>query len=252
MREKLLVLAKACPEISQKYESLICVAGITDNGEWRRIYPIPWRTFWSTSPNNFSKKQWIEYELVNEKPSDHRPESRKIKPNTIKFLRKEDYKKIELMLSDKITTIEKLELKGAKSASLGAIKPEIIEDFFPISNKQYQKSITKGAQQDLFGESAVKIEIPEYKYKYRFRDDLDGRVHNILCEDWEVGELYRHCENYRKKGKYKDETEVHKKVKEKMLDIVKNRAYFIVGSHYRFSTYMIVGVIYPTKKDLSV
>ena len=102
------MLAKACPEISQKYESLICVAGITDKGEWRRIYPIPWKTFWGTSPKYFSKKQWIEYELVSEKPSDHRPESRKIKPNTIKPLEREEYGKIETMLAERITTIEKL------------------------------------------------------------------------------------------------------------------------------------------------
>ena len=81
-------------------------------------------------------------------------------------------------------------------------------------------------------------------------DDTDGKMHNILCEDWEVGELYRNCENYRKAGKYKDKAEVHQKVKKKMLSIVKNGAYFIMGSHYRFPTYMIIGIIYPTKKDL--
>lgn len=39
MKERLLVLAKAAPEASKKYEELICVAGITEKGEWRRIYP---------------------------------------------------------------------------------------------------------------------------------------------------------------------------------------------------------------------
>ncbi|MDE1768833.1 MAG: hypothetical protein KGH67_04430 [Candidatus Micrarchaeota archaeon] len=49
MKEKLLVLAKAAPEISSKYEHLVCVAGITESGEWRRIYPIPWKIFWESS-----------------------------------------------------------------------------------------------------------------------------------------------------------------------------------------------------------
>ena len=40
---------------------------------------------------------------------------------------------------------------------------------------------------------------------------------------------------------------------QEMLDIAKNKhAYFIVGSHFRFPTYMIVGVVYPTKKDLGI
>ena len=65
-------------------------------------------------------------------------------------------------------------------------------------------------------------------------------------------ELYRKCEEYRKAGKYKDEAEVHEKVREKMLNsIAKNKhLYFIAGSHFRFPTYMVVGVIYPRKADL--
>jgi len=42
------------------------------------------------------------------------------------------------------------------------------------------------------------------------------------------------------------------KVREKMLDgITKNgHVYFIAGSHYRFSTFMIVGIVYPRKADV--
>ena len=55
MIERLLVLAKAIPEISSKYEHLVCVAGITDSGEWMRIYPIPWKVFWKNSRTNLKK-----------------------------------------------------------------------------------------------------------------------------------------------------------------------------------------------------
>ena len=55
MRERLLILAKAAPETSKKYESLVCVAGITDSGEWRRVYPLPWKMFWESSGRNFKK-----------------------------------------------------------------------------------------------------------------------------------------------------------------------------------------------------
>lgn len=59
MKERLLVLAKAVPEISSKYEHLVCIAGITEAGKWRRIYPIPWKIFWKSSSRNFKKKYWI-------------------------------------------------------------------------------------------------------------------------------------------------------------------------------------------------
>lgn len=251
MKERLLVLAKASPEISSKYEHLVCVAGITESGEWRRIYPIPWKMFGRFSDKNFKKKSWIEYELEDEAPSDHRPESRKIKFDSIRPLGEAKYQDIEALLIEHTICIEELERKGPKVQSLGVVKPLEIMDFAPVDNTHYEKLVTKGAQRDLFGKSAIKLDIPRYKYRYVFKDDKEGRVHELLCEDWEVGELYRNCEKYRKLGKYKDVAEVHSKVKEKMLSRITkyNHVYFVVGSHYRFPTYMIVGVVYPKKAD---
>ncbi|MFH1285639.1 MAG: hypothetical protein ABIH99_03580 [Candidatus Micrarchaeota archaeon] len=254
MRERLLVLAKASPEISSKYESLVCVAGITDKGEWRRIYPVPWEVFWKSSGKNFKKKSWIEYELQSEEPSDHRPESRKIKFETIKPLGEAGFEEIETILKKKISCIEKLEAEGPKKQSMGVVAPTQILNFLPTTNSHYEALLTKSAQRDLFGNSAVKLDIPKYKYRYVFKDEdgAEGRVHELLCEDWEVGELYRKCEDYRKLGKYKDENEVHQKVQEKMLAIAKTKhIYFIVGSHFRFPTWMIVGVVYSKKSELS-
>jgi len=252
MKERLLVLAKATPEISRKYEHLVCVAGITESGQWRRIYPIPWRVFWKNSEKNFKKKSWIEYELESEKPSDHRPESRKIKFETITPIGEASFKEIEKLLQERKTCIEVLEENSPKVQSLGTVEPIEILDFKQVTNEHYQELITRKAQTDLSGKPAVKLEIPKYKYSYVFKDDAEGRTHECLCEDWEVGELYRNCEQRRKEGKYHDEREVYEKVRQKMLyDITKNkRVYFVIGSHYRFPTYMIVGVIYPRKTDI--
>lgn len=252
MKESLLVLAKAMPEVSQKYEQLVCVAGITDKGEWRRIYPIPWKCFWKVSDKNFKKKQWIEYELESDSPSDHRPESRKIKFDTIKPLHRASFSEIESLLKGKLTTIENLEAAGTKAVSLGVVQPMKLIGFSPMENAHYNKLVTKGQQRDIFGDKVIRLDIPAYKYSYKFMDDSNGREHENLCEDWEVGELYRHCKMSLDAGKYKDEAEMHQKVRDKMLNGItsKGRFYFIVGSHYRFPTYMIVGVVYPTKEDI--
>ncbi|MFH1222049.1 MAG: hypothetical protein V1492_03115 [Candidatus Micrarchaeota archaeon] len=251
MKERLLVLAKAAPEASKKYEELVCVAGITDKGEWRRIYPIPWEVFWKTSAARFKKKMWIEYELVSDGPSDHRPESRKVKFETIKPLREATFKEIEELLKPRLQCIEEIAAMGVKKQSLGVIEPKEVIDFVPSDNPHYMKLVTMGQQQDLFGESAMKLEPPKLKYSYKFKDDVDGKVHENLCEDWEAVMLYLNCEERRKTGKYPDENTVHGKVKQKMMtDIFRNgHVYFIVGSHFRFPTFMIVGVIYPKKED---
>jgi len=64
--ERLLVLAKTYPIVSQKYEHLVCIAGLAEDNEWR-IYPVPWQLFWKGSEQKFKKKIWIEYELVSDK-----------------------------------------------------------------------------------------------------------------------------------------------------------------------------------------
>jgi len=252
LKERLLVLAKATPEISKKYKELICVAGITDKGEWRRIYPVPWEVFWEGRATKFKKKHWIEYELEDESPSDHRPESRKIKHETIKLLGEAKFSEIEGLLKGKLSTIENLEQLGPKVQSLGVVRPVKIKDFQAVDNEHYEELLRMKSQTTLDGNSAIRIDIPRYKYKYTFADDLEGREHNIICEDWEVSELHRNCEKYRAQGKYRDEKEVQEKVKERMLLILQNdRAYFIVGTHFRFPTFLVVGVVYPRKADLS-
>jgi len=40
LKEKVLVLVRAIPEKSERYGYLICVAGINERNEWRRLYPI--------------------------------------------------------------------------------------------------------------------------------------------------------------------------------------------------------------------
>jgi hypothetical protein len=156
------------------------------------------------------------------------------------------------MLKERATCIEELEKLGIKKQSLGIVKPTELLDFAQTSNPHYEALITKSAQTDLFGQKAIKIDIPRYKYRYIFKDDPDGRIHELLCEDWELGELYRKCEDYRKMGKYADHNEVHQKVRDKMLSQITKygHVYFVVGSHYRFPTYVIVGVVYPRKADI--
>ncbi len=43
MREKILITVKTYPTLSKKYAELVCTAGVNEAGDWRRIYPIPFR-----------------------------------------------------------------------------------------------------------------------------------------------------------------------------------------------------------------
>lgn len=247
MREELLVLAKAYPTISTKYELLVCVAGITADGEWRRIYPIPWETFLKYE-TKFKKKQWISYELRDNKPSDRRPESRKIKLDTIDVLHEERYSKIKAILDEKLMTLEDLESMDDRKVSLGVVKPKIL-DFVWSDWDYYNKVKDKSAQTTLNGKKAVKIEFPNKKFQYVFKcSPRCTKKHKIMCEDWELGMLY-----LKMKWKY-GSAEAPKKVREKFfIEIPRLKyVYFVMGTHNQYpNKWLIVSVLYPRRRDIA-
>jgi hypothetical protein len=41
--ERILITVKTYPMLSKKYGELVCTVGLRENGEWIRIYPVPFR-----------------------------------------------------------------------------------------------------------------------------------------------------------------------------------------------------------------
>jgi hypothetical protein len=72
--KKILITVKTYPTPSRKSIEASCTAGITENGEWIRLFPLPFR--YLEYGKQFSKYQWIEARVT--KASDPRPESFKI------------------------------------------------------------------------------------------------------------------------------------------------------------------------------
>ena len=69
---KVLITVKTYPAISTKYGETVCTAGITEEGKWIRIYPLPFRRI--NYKNRFKKYEWIELDLKRN-TNDFRPES---------------------------------------------------------------------------------------------------------------------------------------------------------------------------------
>lgn len=55
--EDIMILAKTKPTPSKNNGALICTAGINSNGEWRRLYPIRWDTFFRKNINEFGDEE---------------------------------------------------------------------------------------------------------------------------------------------------------------------------------------------------
>lgn len=79
--ERTIILVKAWPQPSQKYGETVCCAGITPEGEWRRLFPVRFRHL--SGDQQFKRWDIVEYrpELPRD---DRRAESRRVDEPTLK------------------------------------------------------------------------------------------------------------------------------------------------------------------------
>jgi hypothetical protein len=265
-KKRVLICVKTYPTLSEKYDELVCTAGVTDDVSWIRIYPVPFRKL--KYNKQYSKWQWIELDLTRN-TKDFRPES--FRPNLdspISLLEKVGTERMwaerrALVLHNVKTNMTELiaEAKDpSKRTSLAILKPQKVIDFiWKPCDREWDKSkldVVKANQKqlDLFEkEEAATIfrvvkKIP-YHFFYVFETD-DGIRRTMMIEDWEIGMLYLNA-LVSAKG---DEAVACQKVKEKYFDeFVQNKdLYFFLGTTLKFhnvapNPFIIVEVFYPPK-----
>ena len=84
-KKRVLVTVKAYPEKSRKHGTVVCTAGITDTGDWIRLYPMPYSTF--LGPSKIQRYDWIEAEC--EKVTDEklkRKESYRVRDGSVNII----------------------------------------------------------------------------------------------------------------------------------------------------------------------
>ncbi len=244
----MLIMCRAIPEDSKKYFRTVCVAGVTAAGEMRRLYPVPFKPFKRGAGIPFHKKDWIEADLTApEDKRDQRPESRKVNMETIEVLGKADDDRVRAVimpqLSSSIASIE------AKGASLGFIKPRIIDyDIEIISTELVDKQqVALNADGSVSPVGLVKLK-QESKYTFSCAEKKSctctDTPHKMEIHDWEVNELYRNVI-----GRDKKPLVIKQKMKQKWFYwMTKERdLYFMMGTHHRWKNWMIVSVLYLRK-----
>src|SRR4051812_34596544 len=78
-----VVVAKGYPRPTTKFNEAMCVGGVTDQGEWIPLWPIPFRDL--PPEQQFETWEWIEAQVVRD-PRDARPESWSVIDGTIRRL----------------------------------------------------------------------------------------------------------------------------------------------------------------------
>lgn len=268
-RHKVLLTVTTYPLPSRSYDELVCTAGLLQNGEWIRIYPVPLSFLLgqrkSGKMQSF-KYTWMELDL-NQRTDDFRPES--FSPKNYDFRDLKLYDKIdtkdnwalrkEICLKNVFTNLDALieQSKAPSNKSLATFKPTSIERLEIVEDdpewKNEWKELRK--QGDLFSQDkAPEILIPKlpFKFYYRFKDD-SGKSSRLMIEDWEIGALYWNC----LRAAEGNQAVALEKVRQRYEDefIKKKDIHLFLGTtrqwHMRRSKnpFVIIGVFYPKKES---
>jgi hypothetical protein len=240
------------PHPSESHQELVCTAGITDDGEWVRLYPIDYR--YRPRNQQFQKYQWIEIELAAKgAKNDSRRESRQPNLQSIRLLGEplpsKDGWRARREVIDRMPVNTMLELKTlyeTDKTSLGIVRPSEIIDLKvePVERTwkpQWQATLD---QFSLFGNSPKRLEKLPYKFSYVFRcEDTGEKPHTAMIEDWELGVLYR-----KEVERLADEQAAVSSVKRKFLDEMcrsSRDTRFFVGTTFPFNSWVVIGVFWP-------
>lgn len=254
-KTKVLITVKTYPVPSQKYQEVVCTAGITEDGEWVRLYPIDYR--YLPLEAQYKKYQWIEVELQHRGAgSDRRRESRKPILEGIQLLGKPLPTKQGWLARRKVidrlphlTMKQYQALYDEDGTSLGIIRPSRIIDMEieRIGAEWTEKQQGVLSQQRLFGESPKELAKIPYRFSYVFECEDSNKPHRAMCEDWELGALF-----LKERRKLGSDEAAAKSVKNKFFNDLcapQKDTRFFVGTIFPYNTWVVLGVFYPPKTN---
>lgn len=240
-KEEIAVLVRATPEKGKKNgdEHAVGVIGINKDGELLRLYPLRFR--YGEGLVDFRKNDLLEV-TVTKPENDLRWESRKVL-DYVNLAQPAKGREIKELILPLVTSLERLNIEGA---SLGVIKPELLDIEVKINSiETYDRQQYFNMMGD-FLEKGEKTRMPvEIKYTFRCKGEEACRGHRIILLDWELNEIVRNIVR-----EEREPGNVGKKIRKQLFELLKKREpYFIMGTHFTYGTWMITGIFCPEKKS---
>jgi hypothetical protein len=250
---KVLILVMTYPLPSRAYQELVCTAGISDSGEWIRLYPIDYR--YRSREQQFVKYQWIEVELDPlGKGNDKRKESRRPNLESIQILGEPlsaDRKwQARREIIDKLPHYTRNQLVARyeeDKTSLGIVRPTRILDLeireADTEWKPEWKTLFK--QMTLFGVPQKPLRKIPYTFHYVFECEDSESPHTAMCEDWELGVLF-----LKESERLGSDEAAAESVKKKFLSELCREdkdTRFFMGTYFPYNTWLVLGVFWPPK-----
>lgn len=194
-RTKVLITVITYPLPSRGYQELVCTAGVTESGDWVRLYPVDYR--YRPTHQQFRKYQWIEVDLSpHGAGNDQRKESRRPSLDSIRMigepLSTQDGWRERRAVIDRLPvhTVNELQvLYDSGRTSLGIVRPSkvldlTIEDADSEWKPEWQILFD---QLKLFGTPQKPLRKIPFKFSYVFECQDSVQPHQAMVEDWERG-----------------------------------------------------------------
>jgi hypothetical protein len=249
--KRILVVIRTYPTPAQKGIEVSCTAGVTDDGKWIRLFPVPYRLL--QPQQRFSKYQWIEVDVM--KASDPRPESYHISVDSLTIVSGvlptenewQSRKAIIEPLKAHCLCCLKAERDKNLSPTLGFFKPKVIRRLLiePDDPDWTQEQKDRLGQLDMYRQApAEELEkIPNtFTYDF-FCEESECTGHALMCTDWEMLESWR-----RWKEDYSGSWEAKFRERYERDMIQMKDTHFFVGTHSSHpQEWLIVGLFYPPK-----
>lgn len=249
--KRVLVTIRTYPTPSRNEVEVSCTGGITDDGQWIRLFPVPYRFL--SSDKRFRKYQWVQ--LRARRCSDPRPESYQVDLDSITVLggplgtRKKWLERKRLILPLASPSLCDLQQQRAVAGqTLGLFKPGEIRRFVikPDAPDWTPTERGKLLQHTFFQQSATfqPLEKIPYKFFYDFRcQDRSCGGHSLSCVDWELGQAYRKW-----RDRYGEQWEAALRNKFEREMVTRFDTHFFVGTvRAHPDSWIIVGLFYPPR-----
>lgn len=249
-QKRVLITVRTYPTPAAKGAEVSCTAGITTEGQWIRLFPIPYRRL--DREQKFSKYDWVDVRIL--KAADHRPESYNVDLDSIQRVGKippdagwQARMAVISPLKAHCLCCLKTQRDAHQSPTLGFFKPKWIRRLIiePDRDDWTPEERAKLQQMSLFDKKPM-IELQKIPFRFRYEfvcDEPDCPSHTLSCTDWEMGESFR---SWRKRYGSNWEEKFREKFEEQMLH--KNDTHFFVGTlHQHPATWIIIGLFYPRR-----
>lgn len=248
--EDLLVTVRAYPEPSEKYLETSCVAGITREGAFRRLHPIPYRTLEKAD-------QFRKYDLVRlrvKKSEDPRPETFRVDlTSSIDIIDSLPTKNCwternRWVAPVRARSLEQIRVDNVReSRSLALIRPRQIDQLLIKPKKECdwtpRKKAKLGQESLLVSKPIASLDFIPFPFYYKFRcDDVTCNGHEMSVIDWERIQSFR---KWRQKYGEEWESKFREMYEEKLL--AKDLQFFVGTISRHPKNWLIVGLYYPPR-----